>query len=358
MQINSLESTIVIGENLAETVKNTVKKCTPNSIFVVVDDQTRIHCLPLFDEIDEVADSKVIVIPSGEENKNIESVAKIWEFLSRNGADRKSLLIIIGGGMLTDLAGFAASSFKRGISFINIPTTLLSQVDASIGGKIGINFKSYKNEIGLFKTADFVIIDTTFLKTLNQENILSGFAEMVKHALIYSQSHWNVIKGLNPHIETIDFEKFAGIISQSLLIKNDVVQKDPTEKGLRKSLNFGHTVGHAIESWCMDKKDPVLHGIAVAYGMICELWLSNKKTNFDKSKLTDIVTYIRKIFGYKPIPKDAYPQLFELMTHDKKNENKQINFTLLSDIGAVELNCICTESEIFESLDYYNSNKS
>ena len=294
-----------------------------------------------------------MVVPSGEKNKKTDSVAKIWEFLSKNGADRKSLLINIGGGMLTDLAGFAASTFKRGIDFLNVPTTLLSQVDASVGGKTGINFNGLKNEVGTFKEPVVVIINTDFLKTIDHENFVSGFAEMIKHGLIKSPVHLEELKTFD--LQNIDYDVLETIISHSVDVKKYFVSNDLTENNIRKALNFGHTVGHAFESLAMKKNKPVLHGFAVAYGMIAELWLSAKKCGFPKNDLVELTNWLLKIYVKISIEENDFERVFELMTHDKKNESGRINFTLLSKTGEIKINQNCEKELIFEALEYFRT---
>jgi 3-dehydroquinate synthase len=308
-----------------------------------------------FDEIIDIQSIKKVVVPSEENNKKIESVALIWEFLSKNGADRKSLLINIGGGMLTDLAGFAASTFKRGIDFMNIPTTLLSQVDASVGGKTGINFNGLKNEIGTFQEPVAVIIDTGFLKTLDHENFLSGFAEMIKHGLIYNPGHLEELKQIN--LDNIDYEKMQEMIRQSVEVKEYFVSSDPTEQNIRKALNFGHTAGHAFESLAMEQKRPVLHGFAVAWGIIVELLLSVKKCGYNEKECIELVSWLKKIYGNFPVTAVDFDRIHELMTHDKKNDSGNINFTLLPETGRFEINQHCERELIYEALENFRSIK-
>ena len=292
-----------------------------------------------------------VVIPAGENNKHIDSVVKIWKFLSKEGADRKSLLINIGGGMLTDLAGFAASTFKRGIDALNVPTTLLSQVDASVGGKTGINFNGLKNEIGTFKEPVAVIINTNFLKTIDHENFISGFSEMIKHGLIDNTEHITKLKKFD--IENIDYDLLQEIISQSVSVKEYFVVNDPTEKNIRKTLNFGHTFGHAFESLSMEQNRPILHGFAVAYGMIAELFLSVEVCNFPKTTFEEINEWLLKIYGKFKISDSDFDRLFELMTHDKKNELERINFTLLSEIGKAKIDQNCEKKLVYKALAYF-----
>ena len=252
--------------------------------------------------------------------------------------------------MVTDLGGFAASTFKRGISYINIPTTLLSMVDASVGGKTGFNFRGLKNEIGVFNNASCVILDTTFLKTLDEENILSGYAEMLKHGLIAEEKMW--AKLMNFDVEQPDLLKLGKMLADSVKVKQRIVTEDPTEKGIRKALNLGHTVGHAFESLALQRK-PVLHGYAVAWGLICELYLSAIKTGFPTDKMHQTVHFIQEHYGKMDITCDDYPTLLELMTHDKKNVAGVINFTLLGGIGDIRINQMATKEEIYEALDFY-----
>ena len=256
--------------------------------------------------------------------------------------------------MVTDLGGFAASTFKRGIPYINIPTTLLSMVDASVGGKTGINFGGLKNEIGVFNNARCVILDTTFLRTLDHENILSGYAEMLKHGLIDCDSHWAEL--LNTTIGTIGtigtIKNFFHLLAKSVAVKQRIVTEDPTEKGLRKALNLGHTAGHAFESFALEHT-PILHGYAVAYGLVVELYLCCMKMGFPQDKMRQTVNFIKENYGRMSITCDDYPHLIELMHHDKKNMGNDINFTLLGGIGDIRINQTASEEEIKEALDFY-----
>ena len=252
--------------------------------------------------------------------------------------------------MVTDLGGFAASTFKRGINYINIPTTLLSMVDASVGGKTGINFRGLKNEIGVFNNAASVILDTQFLRTMDRENILSGYAEMLKHGLISNEPMWAEL--MNFDVEEPDLGKLRQMVADSVAVKQRIVTEDPTEQGIRKALNLGHTAGHAFESLAL-KRQPVLHGYAVAWGLICELYLSCIKTGFPTDKMRQTVSFIREHYGKMQITCDDYPTLLELMTHDKKNYGGIINFTLLGNIGDIRINQSATKEEIYEALDFY-----
>lgn len=330
-----------------------IEKYTPGKVFLATEETVNNIWVSKYDDFFKSKGIKKVVIPAGENNKKIESVTKIWEFLSENGGDRKSLLINIGGGILTDLAGFAATTFKRGIDFLNVPTTLLSQVDASVGGKTGINFSGFKNEIGTFKEPVAVIINTDFLKTIDKENFISGFAEMIKHGLIYNPEHLKDLEEFD--LGNIDYDLLQKVIRDSVNVKEYFVSNDPTENNIRKALNFGHTIGHAFESYSMQQNRPIQHGYAVAFGMIAELFLSVKKCNFQQYDFQDLTDWLIKLYGKFEISSSDFDALFELMTHDKKNEAGRINFTLLSGIGKIEINQNCEKELIYETLEFYKN---
>ena len=329
-----------------------IEKYPAGKVFLATEETVNRFWVSKYNDFFTSQGIKTVIIPAGENNKKIDSVVKIWEFLSKNGGDRKSLLINIGGGMLTDLAGFAATTFKRGIDFLNVPTTLLSQVDASVGGKTGINFSGFKNEIGTFKEPVAVIINTDFLKTIDSENFISGYAEMIKHGLIFNPEHLKELEEFD--IEKIDYEQLQKIIADSVNVKEYFVSNDPTEKNIRKALNFGHTIGHAFESYAMAQNKPIQHGHAVAYGMIAELFLSVKKCDFSEKEFTKLTSWLIKLYGKFNISENDFDALFELMTHDKKNEAGRINFTLLSEIGKIEINQNCEKELVYQSLDFYH----
>ena len=345
---------VEIAENLEQTLTAAIGDCHADKAFVLVDETTAQLCLPVVEAFDCLKGAKRIVIGATDTHKTLESLAHVWEELSRMGATRHSLLINIGGGMVTDLGGFAASTFKRGIQYINIPTTLLSMVDASVGGKTGINFMGLKNEIGVFNNAATVILDTQFLQTLDLENILSGYAEMLKHGLISNEAMWAELidENLEQRIKRGEFSDLQRMVAESVKVKQRIVTEDPTEQGIRKALNLGHTVGHAFESFALQHK-PVLHGYAVAWGIICELYLSCLKTGFPTDKMHQTVSFIKEHYGKLQITCDDYPTLLELMTHDKKNVGSTINFTLLGAIGDIRINQSASKEEIYEALDFY-----
>lgn len=343
---------VVISQHFEQSLSQALAECNYDCLFILVDETTERCCLPVLTSSisHQTSDISVITIGTTDQHKTLDTLSHVWSELQRMGATRHSLMINLGGGMVTDLGGFAASTFKRGIHYINIPTTLLSMVDASVGGKTGINFGGLKNEIGVFNNADCVILDTKFLKTLDQENILSGYAEMLKHGLIDCEEHWAEILR---NLESPDhLEKLSSLVSKSVAVKQHIVTEDPTEKGLRKALNLGHTAGHAFESLALERK-PILHGYAVAYGLVVELYLSCVKTGFPTDKMRQTVQFIKEHYGKMTITCDDYPHLLELMHHDKKNEGSAINFTLLAGIGELRINQTATEEEIKEALDFY-----
>ena len=355
---------VIISENLEPALAEAIGAVEHDRLFVLVDETTRACCLPVVAGFNCMQGAQPIVIGATDQHKTLESVCHVWSELQRMGATRHSLMVNLGGGMVTDLGGFAASTFKRGIAFINIPTTLLSMVDASVGGKTGINFGGLKNEIGVFRNADSVILDTIFLQTLDHENMLSGYAEMLKHGLISTEKMWAEL--LNFNITSTDTtsqkQALTRMLADSVAVKQRIVTEDPTERGIRKALNLGHTVGHAFESLALERSlspltahhpSPLLHGYAVAYGLIAELYLCCTKTGFPQDKMRQTVTFIREHYGRMTITCDDYPRLLELMHHDKKNQGMAINFTLLGGIGDIRINQTATEAEIMEALDFY-----
>ncbi|MBE9599920.1 3-dehydroquinate synthase [Pedobacter sp. MC2016-24] len=322
-----------------------------SKIFVFADRNTSEYCLPLFQEmLDDFNGFDLIETDPGEENKNIDFCIGIWKTLLDFGADRKCLMINLGGGVITDMGGFVASTYKRGIDFINIPTTLLSQVDASVGGKTGIDIDSVKNMVGTFSLPQAVFIETAFLKTVPERELLSGFAEMIKHGLIVDSNYYHALKSCNY------LEMDPKAIYDSVVIKNDVVTEDPQEKGLRKILNYGHTIGHAVETYALvNDASPLTHGEAIAIGMICEAYLSVKNNTLTEADLEDLTTYMANLYPAYHLKTESFTELLALMQSDKKNENGQIMFSLLSRIGKCDFNCRVTESDILESFDYYNN---
>ena len=339
---------VVISKDLQKALSEAIAECKHDKLFVLVDETTKQLCLPLIAGFGCMQEAQCIVIGATDTHKTLDTLSHVWAELQRMGGTRHSLLINLGGGMVTDLGGFAASTFKRGLACINIPTTLLSMVDASVGGKTGINFGGLKNEIGVFNNANCVILDTTFLRTMDTENLLSGYAEMLKHGLISNEQTWAELLNLDLN----DLDKLGDLVEKSVAVKQRIVIEDPTEHGIRKALNMGHTVGHAFESLALERK-PILHGYAVAYGLVVELYLCCVKTGFPQDKMRQTVGLIKENYGKMPITCDDYPKLIELMHHDKKNVGTDINFTLLGGIGDIRINQTATEEEIKEALDFY-----
>jgi 3-dehydroquinate synthase len=359
-----MKQQIIRCTDIVPDLAEIIRSLSYDGLFLLTDENTQKTCLPLIESLPEVRMAKKIVITAGDENKNIASLSSVWQFLSENGATRKSLLINLGGGMLTDLGGFAAASFKRGIPFINIPTTLLGAVDAAVGGKTGINFNGLKNEIGAFAPAIAVLIDAQFFKTLDHTQILSGYAEMLKHGLLTGDDCRDVArrvstvdnplkKLLNFDFDNINYSRLTDLLFESVLVKERIVEQDPTEQGIRKALNLGHTFGHAFESLSHERKHPIPHGYAVAYGLVCELYLSFMKLGFDKHILMQITRFVKENYGTFAFDCAQYPHLYELMLHDKKNENKIVNFTLLRGVGDIAINQTASQEEIDETLDFF-----
>jgi len=293
----------------------------------------------------------VIEIAAGDENKNLDSLSHVWQEMERCGATRQSLLINLGGGVVTDLGGLAAATFKRGISFVNVPTTLLAAVDASVGGKTGINFNGLKNEIGAFAPASNVIISTCFFDSLPEEELKSGFAEMIKHAML--SSHGEFIELMNFNLSNIDKTKMLDMLRSSIKIKEHIVSQDPTEQGIRKALNLGHTVGHAFESMAMTTGKHVSHGYAVAWGLVTEMVLSHMIMGFPSSDLYTLARFVKDNYGPFHITCNHYDTLIEIMRHDKKSIDGEINCTLLKKCGEIRINNNIKKEDLTAALDIY-----
>ncbi|MDR0659049.1 MAG: 3-dehydroquinate synthase [Mediterranea sp.] len=342
---------VILSEDLAGSLKQAIDRCPHDRLFILTDEHTSRLCMPRLREIGCLSDMNEIVIGAGDIHKTLDTLASVWKRLSDSGATRHSLLLNLGGGMITDLGGFAAATFKRGFPYINIPTTLLAMVDASVGGKTGINFNGLKNEIGVFAPASAVLIDTCFLRSLDRRNLVSGYAEMLKHGLISTESHWAEL--LRFDTEQVDYDGLRELVGRSVQVKEDIVGQDPFEHGIRKALNLGHTVGHAFESLALEKNRPVLHGYAVAWGMVCELYLSHIMTGFPAGKMRQTVQFIKENYSAFYLDCKQYETLYGLMLHDKKNTAGIINFTLLEDIGRICINRTAGKETIFEMFDFY-----
>lgn len=342
---------VILCESLAKSLAHAFEQCPHDRIFVLTDEHTHQYCLPLLQGIDELKGAGEIVIGAEDTHKNLATLTSVWQALSDGGATRHSLLVNLGGGMVSDLGGFAASTFKRGISYINIPTTLLAMVDAAVGGKTGINFNGLKNEIGVFMPAVAVLIETEFLRTLDSRNFFSGYAEMLKHGLISTTEHWAELLAFDT--AHIDYARLKRMVGRSVQVKENVVHEDPLERGIRKALNLGHTIGHAFESLALAEGRPELHGYAVAWGMVCELYLSAVKTGFPQDKMRQTIRFIKDNYGTFLFDCKEYERLYDLMKHDKKNTAGVINFTLLKDVGEIALDQTADKKTIFEAFDFY-----
>lgn len=333
-----------------EALEAHINKANYSKVFILVDENTNKNCLPQFSaQLDKVFDFEVIEIEAGEAFKNIDTCAQVWEALSELNADRRSLLINLGGGVITDLGGFVASTFKRGIDFINVPTSLLAMVDASIGGKTGVDLGALKNQIGVINEPVMVLVITPFLRTLEERQWLSGFAEMLKHGLIDNEPHWAMLRQVMP------FDNMNDLIYDSIQIKNGIVSQDPTEKNLRKVLNFGHTLGHAIESHFLvkDKYHPLLHGEAIVAGMILESYLSHKLLGLGTNQLEDIKSTLQKRYQKIDFSKEDIQEILSLLIFDKKNTHGNINFVLIQRIGEAVIDNRVPKELFAEAFAYY-----
>lgn len=333
-----------IGESLAAFLSEN----DHSKIAVVVDENTRQHCYPLIESI--LPEHTLIEIPSGEENKNLTTCELIWGTMTDAQLDRHSLVINLGGGVIGDMGGFCAATYKRGIDFIQIPTTLLAQVDASVGGKLGIDFRGFKNHIGVFTQPQRVLIDAKFLETLPKRELRSGFAEVIKHCLIRDAEMFEIISR-----KTLEEQDFTTLIAHSVEIKKGIVAEDPTEKGLRKILNFGHTIGHAVETFYLDKgNERFFHGEAIAIGMIAETHISYKKNLIDEQTLQSIKKLLIKIYGKTTIQIAAFPAIIIHTQQDKKNRGSEVRCSLIDDIGSCLFDVSISPEEVTEALKFYN----
>lgn len=350
MEVIPVETYNIFLGDVEESLREFLAQRSYSRLIVLVDEHTKEYCLPRITAALTGREWSRIVIPSGEQNKDLETCRIIWERMMAVRTDRKSLVIDLGGGVIGDMGGFCASTFKRGVDFVQIPTTLLAQVDASIGGKLGIDFSQVKNSIGLFRNPEAVFVDPGFLSTLPGKEIRSGFAEIVKHSLIADRHQWEQLR----QIDDLDRVEWKQLIGPSLEIKRRIVLEDPYEQGLRKALNFGHTVGHAVESFALGTTRPLLHGEAVAIGMVCEAYLSHHQLGLAEAQLQQISEFILRIYDHYPLDIDQMDTLLGLMANDKKNEGGEINFSLLPAAGSVKVNQAAEPSAIEESLLYYN----
>ncbi len=351
--ITSNTSIIHFNNTCFDALNQHIEAHNFSKIFILVDENTHLHCLPkLLEYLETDKTIEIIEIESGEINKTIDTCVGVWNTLSDLDADKKSVMINIGGGVITDLGGFAACTFKRGMAYINIPTTLLSMVDASVGGKTGVDLGHLKNQIGVISNPDLVLIDTQFLDTLPKNQMRSGLAEMLKHGLITGEGYWNKFQDLSK----LSLDDLDNLIYESVIIKRNVVEEDPLEHGLRKTLNFGHTLGHAIESYFLSSpnKTALLHGEAIIIGMILATYISTELVGFPKESRDSIKTLFLSYYDKVIIEESDYPAIIELLKYDKKNNHGNINFVLLEAIGACKMDCLVDNKVIIEAFEFYN----
>ncbi len=340
---------IHITHDLSSTFQSLFPKENYSKLCVLVDENTELYCLPKVASF--LSEAHIIKIKSGEEEKTLTTCQAIWQEMTDLQLDRKALVINLGGGVIGDMGGFCAATYKRGIDFLQMPTTLLSQVDASVGGKLGVDFNSFKNHIGVFRVPNAVLIDTNFLETLDPRELRSGYAEVMKHALIADQSKWEFL--MTQSLNDLDWDE---VVAHSVAIKAKIAEEDPTEKGLRKVLNFGHTIGHAVESFYLPQAEKkLLHGEAIAVGMIAEAFVSVKRGFITRAEADQIKEYIISIYGKVTIPIEDYKEIIPLTMQDKKNENNAVLCTLLAKVGEANFNNPITKEDIVEGLDYYNA---
>ncbi len=352
MSLQSDQAPVFFSANSYSRLNEYLQDSSHSKIFILTDSNTQHFCLPSFlPNIKTNTPIEILEMEAGEEHKNIETCSGLWQALSELNADRNSLMINLGGGVVTHLGGFVACTFKRGIDFINIPTTLLSMVDASVGGKTGVDLGSLKNQVGIIREPEMVLINSSFLNTLPANEMRSGLAEILKHGLIANEDYWN--KATN--LEKLILEDLEDLIEESVKIKSRIVKEDPTEKGLRKTLNFGHTFGHAIESYYLEhpSKTRLLHGEAVAAGMIIAAYISTRVCNLSQSKLKEITSKLLDVYPKIDLQEKDFSEIIILLKFDKKNSHGNINFVLLKDIGMPVKDVIVPPQILKEALHYY-----
>lgn len=343
-----LPDSIQLTKNPGEALATFLSKKTYSQILVVTDTNTLHYCYPLLKE--HLPKHETLTTPAGEECKNLETCVKLWQRMTELNVDRHAVLIVVGGGVLGDMAGFCAATYKRGIDFILIPTTLLAQVDASIGGKLGIDFNSYKNHIGVFKKPVFTLLYSGFLETISERELLSGFAEVIKHALISDRQLWDEIRG-----KKLGEQDWPKLLEHSAEFKSSIVEQDPTEKGLRKILNAGHTIGHALESYLLENGRKIMHGEAVAAGLVAEAFLAFQRKLIDLEYLNSITTYIKDVFGTVVFEENELDSIARYSLQDKKNKNNEILCVLLHAEGIAGWDYAISLQDVKGALSFYLS---
>lgn len=345
--IKSNGYSIYTGQGSFKALNVFLSRNSYSSYFILCDENTLQHCLPiLITSCPKLASAEIIEIEAGESSKSLEFSANIWQTFIENKADKNSLLINLGGGVVSDLGSFTASVYKRGIDFINIPTSLLAMADASVGGKNGIDFLDLKNVIGTFAQPKSVFVYTNFLLSLSEDHFQNGLAEIYKIALVSDKKFWQQLKeGLDP----------GSLTTKSITLKNKIVLKDPFDKGIRNVLNFGHTIGHAVEALLLGTKPELLHGEAVMIGMLMESHISFQKKLLSKKELTEISALFKDHFSLKTISQLSLKDIVEKIKNDKKSVKNKFRFALIDKIGFCKINVEVTEAQIKKSLDYYNA---
>ncbi len=348
-----MQQELIFTNHVGEAIDRIVDREKPSQVFAIADANTATMVMPqLHATSTSMRKAQTVTVPSGDMHKNIESLSYIWRQLGDNGCTRHSLIVNVGGGVVTDMGAFAAATFNRGVRFVNVPTTLLGAVDAAVGGKTGINFNGLKNEVGTFAQAISVVISTTFFDTLPQQELLSGYAEMLKHGMLSNTKSYNAL--LDYTIAESDPDRLLALLEESIKVKASIVCQDPAEQGMRKALNLGHTAGHAFESYALSKQSPIPHGYAVARGLVVELVLSHLQLGFSSRELYKYANYVLENYGAYAISCDDYGELLRLMHHDKKNADvTAINFTLLRDIGAPVIDILVDDEQVKTALDIY-----
>lgn len=343
---------VFVGSQLMDALNDFLleRQAVYSDYFILVDENTEEHCLDIIlDRVGALENASVLTISSGEENKNIETCIKVWDQLLKMNAGRNTLIINLGGGVLGDMGGFIASTYKRGVDFLNIPTTLLSQVDASVGGKLGVDFNGFKNVIGCFNNPIAVFADQQFFKTLPERELRSGFAEVMKHGLIKDAKYFQSL-----NFSSWKTHDWSGIVKRSIEIKNEVVLNDPYEAGLRKILNFGHTIGHAIETYFLNTKNRLLHGEAIAWGMVAETALMVGLEKAPKGILEEVFDKFNRVFDLQPINELWLNELIGLMYNDKKNQGGEISFAIINAIGTCEERIVATPEQVKHAISNVN----
>ena len=342
---------VVVSQHTPQDLQHLLMGMNYDRIFILSDNNTRKQCVEALMHLPALQGAVQMVVNTGEMTKSLETAAYLWRILKDEAATRHSLLLSVGGGMITDLGGFVAAAFKRGMQCVHVSTSLLGAVDAATGGKTGVNFEGYKNMIGFFYQPKHVIVAVDFFATLDTQQLLSGYAEMLKHALIASKEDW--LKTIAWDTETMAIDQLSILLERNIAIKQHIVDMDPEEQSLRKVLNFGQTIGHAIESWTHQTQQPQPHGYAVMWGIVAEVFLSHKKLGFPVTYLQQLMSLMKQAYGRPAFTCKDYELLCELMQQDKKNmDAEHINFTLLRNLGLPEINQTATQEEIHEALDF------